>query len=255
MRKVEIVNSKGYKVKAQIMLPKYEKNTDKIVIACHGFGSNKESSTITALTNKLREHNIAVLSFDFTGHGESDVSTEQINITNCIEDVRAVVNYVRENYKNSKIGIFASSFGAAVALSYLFTANEKVDALVLRCPTIEMGYVFKDVLVKEEIEDIKARGYTYLGFDAAMKIPYSFYEDVVRYNLYKLFRNNPVKMLIIHGSDDDVVPLEHVKRFANIHPELTKLEIFEGTDHRFKKEKEVDRLVEMGLRYYNQLLG
>jgi hypothetical protein len=53
----------------------------------------------------------------------------------------------------------------------------------------------------------------------------------------------------MHGSEDDVAPLEHTKRFTNIYPNLAKLVIFEGTDHRFKKEGELDRLTGISLKY------
>ena len=65
IKNIEGVNK--YNINIKEVLPK---NFDEIVIACHGFGGDKESSAIELLSNELYKENKGVISFDFPGHGE-----------------------------------------------------------------------------------------------------------------------------------------------------------------------------------------
>ena len=42
-----------------------------------------------------------------------------------------------------------------------------------------MAKILKEVLLKESFSKYKENGYTILGFERKMKIPYSFYEELL----------------------------------------------------------------------------
>ena len=50
----------------------------EIIIACHGFAGDKESSAIEALADEMNRNNVGVICFDFPGHGKSEVDADNI---------------------------------------------------------------------------------------------------------------------------------------------------------------------------------
>ena len=141
---VEIESTLKYKIKLKIFLPEEEIKT--IIIATHGFGGDKESTAISLLANKLIKNNIAVVAFDFPGHGKSEIEADKLTLNNCINDFESVEKYINKEYPNKKTGIFATSFGAYITLLKL--AKEKDDnkyySIVLRSPAICMNQIFEN---------------------------------------------------------------------------------------------------------------
>ena len=76
------VNGKSQKIDAKIYLPAGEMK--EIIIACHGFAGDKESSAIEALADEMNRNNVGVICFDFPGHGKSEVDADKLTIA--VED-------------------------------------------------------------------------------------------------------------------------------------------------------------------------
>ena len=57
------VNGKSYKIDTKIYIPAGEMK--EIIIACHGFAGDKESSAIEALADEMNRNNVGVICFDF----------------------------------------------------------------------------------------------------------------------------------------------------------------------------------------------
>lgn len=242
---MEIQSKNGYKINIKCFMPDI---CTKIIIACHGFGGDKESSAITLLGEKLQKHNIGVITFDFPGHGKSEVTAEKLTIDNCIMDLESLEDYISEKYPNTEIGIFATSFGAYIALLRINQGNSKYFSTVLRAPAICMDEIFVNALMQEDMETYKNRGYTVLGFDRIMNVPYSYYKELTNNKLFEVYKENK-KMLIIQGTEDDVAPISDTKKFIKeLNTEATLVEI-PGADHRMKKEGELDFAIDEATKY------
>lgn len=74
--KIEYINLKEskYEIPTKVFLP--NSKIEKVIIACHGFGGDKESSITTDLAKEMILKNIAVVSFDFP-HMEKVSLTEK----------------------------------------------------------------------------------------------------------------------------------------------------------------------------------
>ena len=233
---MEILSKNGYKIDMKIFMPKICK---KIIIACHGFGGDKESSAIALLGKIMQKHDIGVITFDFPGHGKSEVMGDKLTINNCIQDLKSVENYIKNKYPNCKIGIFATSFGAYVTLLRINQGDSNYFSIVLRAPAICMDEIFVNALIKDNIEDFKTKGYTKLGFDRKMNIPYLFYKELTENKLFEKYKENK-EMLIIQGTEDTTAPIKDTKNFIkDINTKAILIEM-KGADHRMKKEGELE---------------
>lgn len=66
MEKRMNINGKKYEISVKMYEPK---EMEQIIIACHGFGGDKESSTIKLLANEMVKNKTGVICFDLPGHG------------------------------------------------------------------------------------------------------------------------------------------------------------------------------------------
>lgn len=245
--KVQIKGSNGYNISAKMFLPfEHNKEIKEIIIACHGFAGDKESSVIVSLAEAMVPNNIGVICFDFPGHGESEVETQdKLSIENCIQDINDIEKYIRELYRNIPISIFATSFGAYLALINIAKNNKIYNHIILRAPAIKMLEIFKNTLLRESIEDYKERGYTKHGFEREMNIPYSFLQELEQNNLFKIYENVKMpKIYIIQGDKDDTAPIQDSKDFMSQHKDSVSLYIIPGADHRMKGPGELEKVIE-----------
>ena len=229
--KIEYINLKdnNIEIPVKIFLPK--NTVKKIIIACHGFGGDKESSTIKDLAEEMVLKNIAVITFDFPTHGESKLDGKELTIENCIYNINTVYRYSKKF--NAPISLFATSFGAYVNLINIARNNNEFQEIVLRSPAIEMAKILKEVLLKESFSKYKENGYTILGFERKMKIPYSFYEELLNNNINKIYDNIEIpKMHIIQGNKDEIAMIEDTIKFVENHKNQIELNIIDNGDHR-----------------------
>ena len=240
-------SKKSYKIFCDLYLPD-NRNIKKIIIACHGFGGDKKSSAIIALARSLTSFGISVITFDFPGHGMSKTDGYYYTVENCINDIDDVEQYIKNNFENIEIGIFATSFGAYVTLLKINKSNDRYNSIILRCPAINMKKVFEDSLLKMPINEFLEKGKCILGFERKIIITKEFYEELVINDIFKIYNNNN-KILIIHGTEDTTAPIEDSIKFQRMFKNNVKLYEIKGADHRFKKLGELNKVISISTKY------
>lgn len=96
-----------------------------------------------------------------------------------------------------------------------------------------MAKILKEVLLKESFSKYKENGYTILGFERKMKIPYSFYEELLNNNINKIYNNIEIpKIYIVQGNKDEVAMIEDTIKFVENHKKRIELNIIDNGDHR-----------------------
>ncbi len=233
-----------YEIMCKLFLPKID-NIKHIIIGVHGFAGDKESSMLEVLADQCADNATALICFDFPAHGASPVDENMLTVENCKEDLLAIANYVRERYPNAEKSIFATSFGGYISL----LCYEKLSefGLVCRAPAITMPELLLTTVLKISPESFKEVGFVDCGFERSMRLPYSFYEELLRQEKPSL-QNETKPVLIIHGDSDDIVPLEVIREFSDIHKNV-ELYVIKGADHRFKNAGEPEKIVTATRRF------
>ena len=235
----------------EVFLVKYlpdNKKVNEVVIAIHGFGSTKHSDTITMLAEKISEHGYAVFALDLPAHGES--KTEILTIDKAINYLLDLEDYIKQEYKEAKIGYFASSFGSYLTLLRLnkLEKDEEIDKVVLRCSAIDMKNIFKDNLLDEGYEKFKKQGYADLGFARKVHCTEEFLSDLERNDIFKDYHSSH-KILLIHGTEDECAPYKDALRFADENKNA-ELKTIVGAGHRFLNPGEIEKAIEIASNYY-----
>lgn len=245
-RYLQIQGKSGYEISLKEFLPEKQK-IDKVIIALHGFGGDKESSAISLLAEKANKENIAIVAFDFPAHGTSKAEANKLTLDNCIQDFESVEEYVNQRY-NKKIGIFATSFGAYITLLKLSKKDQNdYFSIVLRAPAICMNEVFKNAILKENISQYEKRGYSELGYERTMNVEYEYYKELEENNLFDLYNKN-YKIFIIQGTKDDMAHIEDTIKFVENKNNII-LHKVEGADHRMKVGTQLNDAIDVCMAY------
>lgn len=218
-----------------------------IVIAMHGFCGDKESSCIEELEKKALGLNIGLIKFDWAGHGESEATGEQLTVDNCMADIDSIVEYIKKLYPKVKLVAFSTSFGGYLTLLYIHDHRETFDQVILRSPAINMYKTLaSNILDKDKLSRIEENGSVEYGFDRKLKITKAFLADIKNNDIGKLYDDVDLpEVSIIHGTEDDLVPFADSELFAQKH--ACRLYPIIGADHRYKKDGEIEKVVNIAL--------
>ncbi len=188
------------------------KKIDKIIIACHGFASSKESDAITVVGEMLKKHNIALVAFDFPAHGSNQ--KEELMLYKCIEKLNKVELFIKDKFPNIPVGLFGISYGAYVILNKLNYNNHKnYFTIILKSPAIKMNKIYKEKLIEEDVCKYKERGYTTISYNNNIHISYDFYDELNN----SILTNKDfsfLKFLIMHGTKDEIAPIRDTIEFV-----------------------------------------
>jgi pimeloyl-ACP methyl ester carboxylesterase len=197
------------------------------VISCHGMLSNKDGTKHQLLAELLTERGLPVLRFDGAGRGESEGSLAELSYSHGREDVAAALAYLAVRGVG-RFGLFGSSMGGALAL-LAASREERVVAVATLAAVAHPGDL--DERHPELVRAWQTQGFvdTELG-----RIGRGYYDDASQHDVIAAVRVLRAPLLVLHGEEDDVVPVSDAHDIASAARDVT-LEIVLGADHRFSK--------------------
>ena len=217
------------------ILSQPEAPTSAIVVLCHGFLSNKNSTTNKTLTRMLNDQGFATFRFDFFGHGESEGLFEDITVSMAVGQATAAVALVRSRgFKN--IGLVGSSFGGLVSI--LTTAHQPfIDCLALKCPVVDFAEELRlefgpDEMARWQAADTVPNP---MGGEGRIRLKYSLYEDCLHQIAYDPATHITTPTLIVQGESDELVPLHQSRRLREVLRGPKRLDMLPGADHQFTR--------------------
>ncbi len=181
----------------------------------HGFASSPRSTKAKQLSNCFAQRQVALHVPDLN---QDDFT--HLTLTRQIEQVKALMP------PQEAVTIVGSSFGGLTA-AWIAQSNPQVVRLVLLAPAFAMLHYWlrkidPQVLAKwRSGEPMRVHHY---GENRSLPLDYQFVADLERYDERQLKRAIPT--LILHGVNDDVIPIEISRSYAQSRPwvELIELE-------------------------------
>lgn len=228
------VKRDGLTLRGDLLKPDTEKCPAAIMF--HGLMSsrgNDGSHMFCSLADALLKRGIAVVKFDFDGHGESDGDFSDMNVYSEILDAAKIIDYVRGLDFVTDIYIVGHSQGAVVGGMIAGYYREYVKKLVMLAPAATL---------KDDAQNGSCFGIKYDTYNMPESIPMINTENKLFKlgNLYfRIARTLPIyettsmfkgETLIIHGSDDEAVGVSGSKRYKECMENVT-LEIIDGENH------------------------
>ena len=221
--------SNNASIHAMIWKPQSSK-VEKCVIFSHGFSvSGYESRRFFLdIAERLVERNIMCVLFDYRGSGYSDWDFSEMTINTEMEDLDAVISYVKGKYATDlKITVWGMSFGSGVA-SLVTSKRNDVDSLLLWCLSADLYNRYK----KRFGEDIFSKGYSYT--DRAQKVTLAFLNSLKEVDVFDSYKNITCPILFVHGDDDPTAAVDLSLKAYELANQPKQIEIIHGGNHGFK---------------------
>ncbi len=188
-------------------------------IYLHGFASSPRSSKARYLRDRFHKIklNLAVLDLN-----QGDFSN--LTLTRQIKQTIAAFPD-----SNTPVVLIGSSFGALTA-AWVAQTQLQVKKLVLLAPAFGFPQSWYSRLQPEQIKQWRGSDYLavfHYGENRAIPLHYKFLLDAANYPLSDLKRS--LDTLIIHGINDDVVPIQVSRDYTQEHAQVKLVEL--ESDH------------------------
>jgi len=251
MERIEIMNSRKKRLVAHL----HSSTTSSIIIMAHGFTSDKSSSgRFEHLAEAFVRSGYHVLTFDFSGCGESD--DERISVEREVDDLQAVIDFAKaRGYR--KIALYGHSLGSLICLKCY--RSDIVTMVLSGALTGAMYYDWKDYFRPEQLQQLQEHGYMTVeketGPRKEIQIDQQMLLDFEQIDQEELLKPVQCPVLIIHGNhpedEEELQLLERSQRAMALLSPDSKLEVIEGATHRFHEHMdELTRLAnDWFLRY------
>jgi fermentation-respiration switch protein FrsA (DUF1100 family) len=216
-----------------------------IIIFVHGLGSNRED--LLEQAGMLHEYGYGALLFDLRNHGESEGSVTTLGYLEA-DDVRAAVDYLltRPDVNPQRIGLMGMSMGGATVLRAA-ARIPKIRAVVAEAAytsiedNLEHGVRALTGLPPFPFAPLVAWfGELESGLDIRLVRPVDDVGEIA-----------PRPLLLVHGDQDTLVPLENGEALYEAAGEPKQLYIVSGAGHGGFLDADPGRFEQVLVDFFN----
>jgi len=230
MKSVHITNGRGEELAGLVFEPSAEGRY--MVVICHGFRGGKENGgKLFRWAERLQGLGLGVAAFDFSGSGSSQGAYENITLSRQAEDLRAIIDYVHQEFHRPII-LLGRSFGGSTVLAGGSADNRvagyvlwSVPAFLEKTFAVMLGNLYADLAAGHTVTVHDEAGRYRLGPGLVRDFAV---HDMARYTAQ--IGERPV--LIINARDDELVAPENP---VYLHEKLKNCTLYmiEEAGHRF----------------------
>ena len=200
-----------------------------IAVLGHGVTGNKDRPFVVALAEGLAAAGIHALRFSFAGNGASEGRFADATISKEVEDLGAVLNAL-DSYSVCYVG---HSMGGAVGVLRA-SLDERIRLLVSLA-----GMVHTHAFAEREFgEEVPDEGCMWDEPDCPLSQAYM--DDMAQIDtVVRRGAEIVVPWLLVHGSEDDVVPIADSHDILARASDNAELVAIDGADHVFSEHAQV----------------
>lgn len=251
MEKYVEINSMGYTLRGMMHIPENRNEKIPFVILFHGFQDDRNEINFvhTELSRRLCEKEIGSVRFDFLGSGESDGCFEDITVSREVQNGLDILGYVDALpfVDSSRIALHGLSLGGCVASMVAGLRKEKVKALSLWCPALDLVYNMREKnLCGQDVSDIEEKGYADVE---GLRLSVDFYKDCLRIDPYAMASQFDKRVNLVHGNQDITASCDVSRKLKDIYGDRADLLIVSGAEHRFTSVPYRKARMESALRF------
>ena len=227
----------------------YQKNL--YIVFLHGFMSDLEGEKPKVFLKYAKKNKLGFLAIEYSGHGKSSGEFTKGNISKWTSDTKTVIKKI---IKKNNFILIGSSMGSWISLNQfkhfqkqikgflgIGSAPEFLDRIMWKKFTKKMKMETKN----KGVYNLKHGGYEY-------PITYQLIKDGRKNKILNKKNYSKIKVSMVHGKKDEVVPVYFSKLVLSIFKNAKKkLVIVENGDHSLSSTnhlkiilKELNNLVE-----------
>ncbi len=207
------------------------------IVFLHGFMSDLEGEKPNAFLKFAKKNKVSFLALEYSGHGKSSGKFINGNISKWSKETSILI---RKYVKREDFILIGSSMGAWISLNQfkifkkqikgflgIGAAPEFLENLMWRKFTKKM----KDETIRKGIYHLKHGNYEY-------PISLQLIKDGRKNKVLNKKINSKIKVTMVHGEKDEVVPVSYSRKILKLFPKAKKkLNIIKKGDHSLSSKK------------------
>lgn len=198
---------------------------------------------------KMVEEGFACVRFDFYGLGESEGDFSEMTLGHELEEAKAIYAWtlIQDFCKPDDLYISGHSQGGLICTCIAPEIQPK--AMVLWAPALTMYYCAA----------LRARttmGPTERGWDIeGLELSKEFLEEIRKMDFRKMALGYEGPIMLIHGTEDEVVPVDVAYVYQDIYGKNINISLIEGANHQFRSLKWKQEVYQLSADFLMQKLA
>ena len=213
-----------------------QKDSDYIVFL-HGFMSDLEGKKPKVFLNFAKKNKLGFIALEYSGHGKSTGKFTKGNISKWSRETYLLL---KKTVKKNKIFFIGSSMGAWISLNqFKFFKNQIKGFLGIgSAPEFLENLMWKKFTKKMKAETIKKGIYYLKHGNYTYPITLQLLSDGRKNRVFNKKIRSKIKVTMVHGQKDEVVPVSYSKKILKIFTNAKKkLVIVKNGDHSLSSNK------------------
>ena len=213
-----------------------QKDSDYIVFL-HGFMSDLEGKKPKVFLNFAKKNKLGFIALEYSGHGKSTGKFTKGNISKWTRETYLLL---KKTVKKNKIFFIGSSMGAWISLNqFKFFKNQIKGFLGIgSAPEFLENLMWKKFTKKMKAETIKKGIYHLKHGNYTYPITLQLLRDGRKNKIFNKKIRSKIKVTMVHGQKDEVVPVSYSKKILKIFTNAKKkLVIVKNGDHSLSSNK------------------
>jgi len=230
----------GLRLNAKLDLPEGMGEKCPLVVVIHGFTGHIEEEHIVAVSNAMNDIGFATLRVDMYGHGHSDGEFRNHTLYKWLTNALTAIDYARGLDFVTDVYLCGHSQGGLTVMLAAALKHDVIRGLIPLSPASMIPEYAREGRILDVTFDPEHIPEVLYGWDERelsgnyLRVAQTLHVDeaIARYT-------GPV--LIVHGDEDETVPVEYAIRDADAYANA-KLVLIPGDDHCYTRH--LDRVVE-----------
>ena len=217
-------------------LMKGQKNSDYVVFL-HGFMSDLEGKKPKTFFNFAKRNKIGFLALEYSGHGRSSGKFTKGNISKWSNETKFLI---KKLIKKNKFILVGSSMGSWISLNQFKFFEKQIKGFlgIGSAPEFLEKLMWKKFSKKIKKELIKTGVYNLKHGNYLYPITHQLIKDGRKNKVLEKKIRAKLKVTMIHGRKDEVVPISFSKKILKIFSNAEKkLVIIKNGDHSLSSPK------------------
>ena len=213
-----------------------QKDSDYIVFL-HGFMSDLEGKKPKVFLNFAKKNKLGFIALEYSGHGKSTGKFTKGNISKWTRETYLLL---KKTVKKNKIFFIGSSMGAWISLNQFkfFKSQIKGFLGIGSAPEFLENLMWKKFTKKMKAETIKKGIYYLKHGNYTYPITLQLLSDGRKNRIFNKKIRSKIKVTMVHGQKDEVVPLSYSKKILKMFVNAKKkLVIVKNGDHSLSSNK------------------
>ena len=213
------------------------------IIFLHGFMSDIDGDKPKAIFKYAKKNNLGFLALEYSGHGKSSGKFKKGNISKWSKEVKIIIKRV---VKKNKFILVGSSMGAWLSLNQFKYFNKQIKGFlgIGSAPEFLQNLMWKKFTKKMKDETIKNGVYNLKHGNYEYPITYQLIKDGRKNKILNKKIKSNIKVTMIHGSKDEVVPTSYSRKVLKLFTKANKkLVIIKNGDHSLSSKQGLKRIL------------